>query len=174
MKEEYKAIIKKLSEEHHIPYVVIATISLNESGCDPNVKPYLEKTWTYFTDRKGKPLGLHGTTYEVQERAAALLGDAEYEFQIHAHGAFQCVGSVLREIGYAPDEFTKDFYTQGTFAMKHLGRMRDRFFGRYHKEPSNEQLWGMYNGGFGAVDENGYENYVMGYIKKSLENRKLV
>jgi len=143
---------------------------LNESLCNPEVEPYREKSWRYFTDSKGKPLSLHGTTPHVQDEALKLLGKEEYEFQIHAHGAFQTVGSVLRELGYREKELTKEFYAQGYFAMTHLSKMRNRFTSRYHKDPTMEQFFAMYNGGFGAVNENGFENYVEGYISKALKN----
>lgn len=169
---KYKDQITRLSRENRFPFVVVATIALNESNCNPDVKPYYEKTWKFFTTPEGKPLGLTGTVESVQLKAFEILGQEEFLFQIHAHGAFQTVGSVLRELGYREREMTKEFYAQGVFAMKHLNNLRDRFIAKYRKEPSNEQLYAMYNGGFGAVISDGYKKYVAGYVAKSLSNQK--
>lgn len=174
MTEEQKAILKKLSAEFNIPYIVIATITMNESNCDPDVKPYKETTWTYFTSAKGKALGLHGSMRDIQAKALELLGEEEYTFQVHAWGCFQCTGSVLRELGYKGMGSPSGLYEQGKYAMKHLSKMRDRFVSRYQKEPTHEQFYALYNGGMGAVTENGYEQYVAGYIAKAIKNRKYV
>ncbi len=168
--KKYQTALTRLATEFKFPFSVVAGISLNESGCNPNVKPYFEKTWRYFTDKDGKPLGLTGDTIELQKHAFEIIGQAEYDFQVHAHGAFQTVGSVLRELGYKPLEWTSDFYTQGYFAMKHLDNMRDRFVKKFRHEPSNEQLFAMYNGGFGAVDSDTWKDYVADYVRKGIGN----
>ncbi len=171
---KYKTQIERLAKENEIPFIVVATISLNESGCNPDAKPYLEKTWRHFTTRDGKPLGLRGTVEQVQKQALEKLGREEFDFQIHAWGAFQTVGSVLRELGFKDKEFTKEFYAQGCFAMKHLNNLKKRFIARYRKQPTNEQLYAMYNGGFGAVTEDGYAQYVSNYLANAKTNEKQI
>lgn len=167
---KYKDAITRISKDTKIPFTVIATIALNESGCNPEPKPYFEKTWRYFTNATGKPLNLRGSVQSVQEQAKKILGEEEFDFQVHAHGAFQTVGSVLRELGYRESKMTNEFYAQGYFAMTHLSKMRNRFVQKFKQEPTNEQLFAMYNGGFGAVDENGIEPYVVDYVAKAKKN----
>ena len=169
---KYQPQLIRLAKENNIPYIVICTIALNESGCNPDVQPYREKTWRYFTTPQGKALSLHGTLSFVQDEAFHLLGAQEFEFQVHAHGAFQTVGSVLRELGFRDDVFPNELYAQGTFAMKHLSNMRNRFIGLYKDTPTDDQLYAMYNGGFGAVNQTIIEDYVMDYVEKAHENEK--
>lgn len=173
--EENKKILEKIAQDTSFQYEVVATIALNESSCNQDVKPYCEKTWKYFTNTVGEPLKLEGkTATEIQAQALNILGKDEFMFQVCAHGAFQTVGSVLREIRYKEKTPPKDLYNQGLWAFKHLGNLRKQFNKKYLKEPSFEQLYAMYNGGFGSVDANTTKEYVLNYIQKSLTNRKIV
>jgi hypothetical protein len=167
---KYKDDIEKLSKDFDIPFRVIATLSLNESQCNPDVKPFKERSWRYFTDKNGKALSLIGGNKEIQKRALEILGEKEFTFQVHAHGTFQVVGSVLRELGYTGEEPPKDFATQGLYAMKNLSKMRDRFVRKWNKQPSYDQYYAMHNGGFGSVHEDGIEDYVAGYVINSNKN----
>lgn len=148
---------------------IIAAIALRESRCNPNVKPLREKTWTYYTDKNGKALKLRGKGYrDIQAQAEKLLGKDEFEFQTHAHGITQLVGSVLRELGYKRKTPPAGVGEQLYFTGLHLSKLVKFFTDKYHRPPNAVQVFALYNGGYSAATEFGVQPWVEKYAVNAM------
>lgn len=169
MNAEISKAITESARAHFVDPKLLLAIANNESGGDPEATPYFEKTWKYFTDRNGAPLGLKGTTEEIQEKAKKKLGEDEFNFQVHASGCFQVVGSVLRELGWRSNSPPYDIETQAKFACAHIVRLAMQFKKKFGKMPSTAQALAMYNGGLGAVTADGYLPQVKQYVEKGMK-----
>lgn len=161
---KYATLFQETSTKYHMDWRVIASIALRESRCNPHVKPLKEKAWIYYTDRHGKALHIkgHGVA-DIQAQAEAILGGDEFEFQTHAHGITQLVGSVLRELGYTKKYPPVTVEEQIYYTDLHLTRLIQSFTAKYNRPPNPVQIFALYNGGYRSVTEFGVQPWVEAY-----------
>jgi hypothetical protein len=160
----YAKLFMQTGKKWGVDWKIIAAIALRESRCNPKVKGLREKVWIYYTDRNGKALNLRGNGYrDIQAQAERILGTGEFEFQTHAHGITQLVGSVLRELGYTKDTPPATVEEQLYYTGLHLSYLIKFFTDKYHRPPNTVQIFALYNGGYNSATEFGVRSYVEDY-----------